>query len=162
MVKGKKNRFFLNFCLNLNCFRIILLQEEIFNVKSLRKGRIMSARQTIRETDNGSWIWLPDTDRKDNRRVFFRKEFVLPPATDFYQLQISALPFYHVYLNGEHVGYGPSAATHTKCYVDSYDVTQYLTPGINTLGLVVMDRVQRSWHTLCATSRAAIPVWTKW
>ena len=107
----------------------------------------MSARQTIRETDNGSWIWLPDTDRKDNRRVFFRKEFVLPPATDFYQLQISALPFYHVYLNGEHVGYGPSAATHTKCYVDSYDVTQYLTPGINTLGLVVMDRVQRSWHT---------------
>ena len=107
----------------------------------------MSARQTAHKTENGSWIWLPDTDRKDNRTVFFRKEFLLPSSGDFFQLQISALPFYHVYINGEHVGYGPSAATHLKCYVDSYDVTQYLNPGINTLGLVVMDRVQRSWHT---------------
>ena len=107
----------------------------------------MFGRQAAKEPEEGSWIWLPDADRRDNRRVFFRREFVAPADADVFQLQISALPFYHVYLNGEHVGYGPSAATHTKCYVDSYDVTQYLTPGINTLGLVVMDRDHRSWHT---------------
>ncbi len=107
----------------------------------------MFGRQATKGPEEGSWIWLPDADRKDNRRVFFRREFVLTTDEDFCQLQISALPFYHVYLNGEHVGYGPSAATHTKCYVDTYDVTQYLIPGINTLGLVVMDRDHRSWHT---------------
>ena len=96
----------------------------------------MFGRQAAKEPEEGSWIWLPDAERRDNLRVFFRREFVAPADADVFQLQISALPFYHVYLNGEHVGYGPSAATHTKCYVDSYDVTQYLTPGINTLGLV--------------------------
>ena len=107
----------------------------------------MSAKKIKQVPEEGNWIWLPDAKRKDNCRVFFRREFVAPPAADLIQLQISALPFYHVYLNGEHVGYGPSAATHLKCYVDSYDVTQYLEPGINTLGLVVMDQDQRSWHT---------------
>ena len=107
----------------------------------------MSAKKIKQVPEEGNWIWLPNAERKDNCRVFFRREFIAPPTTDLIQLQISALPFYHVYLNGEHVGYGPSAATHLKCYVDSYDVTQYLEPGINTLGLVVMDQDQRSWHT---------------
>ena len=96
---------------------------------------------------DGSWIWLSDDTRKDNRRVFFRKEFLLPETSEFVKLQISALPFYHVYLNGEHVGYGPSSATYLKCFVDSYDVTQYLVPGINTLSVIVMDQNQRNWHT---------------
>ena len=99
------------------------------------------------QKSDGSWIWLASDDRKDNRRVFFRREFILPASIDFCQLQVSAQPFYHVYLNGEHVGYGPTSATHAKCYVDSYDVTQYLAPGINTLALVVMDQNQRNWHT---------------
>ncbi|MBO4648290.1 MAG: hypothetical protein J5806_09040 [Lentisphaeria bacterium] len=96
----------------------------------------------------GSWIWLDADDRKDHRRVFFRKEFVMPDSVDFVQLQISALPFYHVYLNGEHVGYGPSAATHSRCYIDSYEVTQFLEPGaINTISLIVMDQDRRNWYS---------------
>lgn len=104
----------------------------------------MSAETTA---PDGSWIWLPDNTRKDNRRVFFRKEFIMPETSEFVKLQISALPFYHVYLNGEHVGYGPSSATSLKCFVDSYDVTQFLVPGINTLALIVMDQNRRNWHT---------------
>ena len=107
----------------------------------------MTAKKAVQDSGEGSWIWLPSENRKDNRIVYFRREFMMPGASDFVQLQISALPFYHVYINGEHVGYGPSAATHTKCYVDSYDVTQYLEPGVNTLGLTVMDQTLPNWHT---------------
>ena len=107
----------------------------------------MALKKAVQDPGEGSWIWLPSENRKDNRIVYFRREFMMPGAADFVQLQISALPFYHVYINGEHVGYGPSAATHTKCYVDSYDVTQYLEPGVNTLGLTVMDQTMRNWHT---------------
>ena len=106
----------------------------------------MCAQKTEHKTD-GSWIWLADERRKDNRRVFFRRNFILPLSADFFELQVSAQPFYHVYLNGEHVGYGPASATYSKCYVDNYDVTQYLETGINTLALIVMDQDQRNWHT---------------
>ena len=106
----------------------------------------MSTESAERKSE-GNWIWLPEENRKDNRRVYFRREFMLPETADFLKLQISAIPFYHIYLNGEHVGYGPSSATHSKCFVDHYDVTQFLLPGINTIGVVVMDQNQRNWHT---------------
>ncbi|MBO4632250.1 MAG: alpha-L-rhamnosidase N-terminal domain-containing protein [Lentisphaeria bacterium] len=106
----------------------------------------MCAQKTESESD-GSWIWLAADNRKDNRIGFFRKEFVMPESSEFFKLQISALPFYHVYLNGEHVGCGPSAATYSRCYVDSHDITQYLIPGINTIGIIVPEQNQRYWHS---------------
>ncbi|MBQ9336896.1 MAG: alpha-L-rhamnosidase N-terminal domain-containing protein [Lentisphaeria bacterium] len=105
------------------------------------------SEKTTEHGPDGSWIWLDTADRRNNRRVFFRREFMLPESPDFIKLEVSALPFYHVYLNGEHVGYGPAAATHSNCYIDSYDVTQYLSPGINTLALVVMDQKMPNWHS---------------
>ena len=105
------------------------------------------SKKTTEYDPDGSWIWLDTAERKNNRRVFFRREFMLPESTDFIRLEVSAQPFYHVYLNGEHVGYGPAAATHSNCYIDSYDVTQYLSTGINTLALVVMDQKMPNWHS---------------
>ena len=49
----------------------------------------MFGRQAAKEPEEGSWIWLPDADRRDNRRVFFRREFVAPADADVFQLQIS-------------------------------------------------------------------------
>lgn len=95
---------------------------------------------------HGSWIWLAAHERKDNRRVFFRKEFVLDSAAVYGELLISALPFGHIFLNGEHVGYGPAPATHSVCYIDKLDVTQYLEPGINTIALIAMDQTEANWY----------------
>ena len=115
----------------------------------------------------GDWIWLQDHERKENRKVFARKEFVLKDFSGFAELKIAALPFYHVYINGEHVGYGPAAPTHTYCYVDSYDVTSCLTNGINTVAIICVDQKYSSWFAhpyppkiWCMLSVDGVPVLT--
>ncbi len=104
--------------------------------------------ETLPEGLGGDWIWLPAEERKDNLRAFARKEFVLESSVSFSELWVSAIPFYHVYINGEHVGYGPASPTRSNCYVDRYDVTQYLDVGLNTLALIAVDQIPASysWH----------------
>ncbi len=104
--------------------------------------------EILPECLGGDWIWLPAEERKDNLRVFARKEFILESSVSFSELWVSAIPFYHVYINGEHVGFGPASPTRSNCYVDRYDVTQYLDVGLNTLALIAVDQVPASysWH----------------
>lgn len=96
---------------------------------------------TLPKELRGAWIWLPETNRKNSHdvRVFARKEFVLENSVPFAELWISAIPSYHVYVNGEHVGYGPAAPTRTKCYADFYDIAPYLEVGSNTISVIVCD-----------------------
>ncbi len=89
----------------------------------------------------GEWIWLPEQNGEITHdiRVFARKEFTLDATVPYAELWISAIPSYHVYVNGEHVGYGPAAPTRTKCYADFYDIAPYLEPGPNTLSVITYD-----------------------
>ena len=107
----------------------------------------MYFKQTLPENLAGDWIWLSPRERLDSCRVFARKEFMLEEIPESVSLRICALPFYHVYINGEHVGYGPAAPTRSNCYVDVYDVTEFLVPGVNTLAVISMDQTAPTWYS---------------
>ena len=106
-----------------------------------RKGEIFMAIGTLPKELKGEWIWLPEKSGRGARdvRVFARKEFVLESSVPFSELWISAIPSYHVYVNGEHVGYGPAAPTRTKCYGDFYDIAPYLEVGSNVISIITCD-----------------------
>ena len=107
----------------------------------------MYLKQTLPEHLEGNWIWLNPGERFDNCRIFARKEFMLDQTPETVSLRICALPFYHVYINGEHVGYGPASPTRSNCYVDVYDVTEFITPGINTVAIISMDQTVPTWYS---------------
>ncbi len=113
-----------------------------------RKKGVGMPNESLPAGLGGDWIWLPAQERKDNLRAFARREFILESSASFSELWVSAIPFYHVYINGEHVGYGPASPTRSNCYVDRFDVTQYLDVGLNTLALIAVDQVPASysWH----------------
>lgn len=94
----------------------------------------------------GEWIWHSGSNETDTK-IFARREFTLESSVPYAELWISAIPSYHLFVNGEHVGFGPAPATCNKTYADNYDISPYLQPGNNTIGIIASD--------------AAIPVYSR-
>ena len=93
----------------------------------------------------GNWIWLPDGLHIDNRQVIARKQFTLEQDIASSELRICVVPFYHLFINGEHIGQGSAFPTNTHCYVDSYDISQYLKTGLNTIAISTLDLLAPNW-----------------
>ena len=94
---------------------------------------------------SGFWIWLPDGKHVDNRQVVARKQFSLDQEITESELRICVIPFYHLFINGAHVGLGSAFPTKTHCYIDCYDVSKYLKPGLNTIAVSTLDLVSLNW-----------------
>ncbi|MBR2365525.1 MAG: family 78 glycoside hydrolase catalytic domain [Lentisphaeria bacterium] len=93
--------------------------------------------ENIRRYDfRGSWLW-PGKNRELRREsyVFLRKEFSLDSMISFADLWISAVPGYHLYINGCHIGYGQGMSGSKDCRIDHYDVAQYLDVGMNCIAI---------------------------
>ncbi|MBO4630571.1 MAG: hypothetical protein J5858_01475, partial [Lentisphaeria bacterium] len=97
----------------------------------------------------GNWIWLPDGQHIDNRQVFARKQITIDEEITSSELRICVIPFYHVFVNGVHLGHGSAFPTNTHCYVDIYDIAHYLKPGVNTIAISTLDMLAPNWsmHT---------------
>ena len=93
----------------------------------------------------GNWIWLQDDQHIDNRQVFFRKKFILDEQVAASELRICVVPFYHLFINGNHIGHGSAFSTNTHCYVDIYDISQYLRSGENIIGISTLDLLTLNW-----------------
>jgi alpha-L-rhamnosidase len=85
-----------------------------------------------------SWIWLPGERTLANSFVLFRREL------DFAQAPVSARGFvsadsrYRLFVNGRRVQWGPAPCDPRSYEVDPLDLTRWLLPGRNVIGVEVL------------------------
>ncbi len=72
---------------------------------------------------------------------YLRKEFRLPSQINKARVYITGLGFYECYINGQKVGndvFAPTATDYTKhVNYNTYDVTNLLSQGVNTIGVIL-------------------------
>ena len=101
---------------------------------------------------NKSFITASETFCTLTERVpeyYFRKSFLSPAGAEKVSLSIAGLGFYRLYLNGKELTKGllaPYIANPDHyCYFDIYDLTPYLLPGKNALGVLLGNGFLNSW-----------------
>ena len=72
---------------------------------------------------------------------YLRKKFNMPFKPEKAEITICGLGFYELYINGQNITKGPLAPyisnTDDVCYYDNYDITDILTEGDNTIGILL-------------------------
>ncbi|MGN0182519.1 MAG: family 78 glycoside hydrolase catalytic domain, partial [Candidatus Ornithomonoglobus sp.] len=72
---------------------------------------------------------------------YIRKKFNLPFKPQKAEITICGLGFYELYINGKNITKGPLAPYISNpddvCYYDNYDITDILTSGDNTMGIIL-------------------------
>lgn len=105
------------------------------------------------------WVWYKnDTTAKcredlilaaQNRYVYFRKSFELQGDVKESLVDVSADGRYILYVNGERVGRGPARCSPEWQSYDTYNITQLLKPGKNTIATLVHSYGKdTSWYEL--------------
>ncbi len=84
----------------------------------------------------GKWIWRPDLKNQVETHILFRREFTLDAIPSSAELWIAARSFYHLFVNGHHLGYALGTAPRRASYVRSYDVAYLLATGTNVLAVM--------------------------
>lgn len=84
----------------------------------------------------GDWLQLESSPGAGRgSKILLRKEFSLDNIISYADLWICAIPGYHLYINGFHVGYGQAASTMQECTGDHYSIAQYLDVGFNVIAV---------------------------
>lgn len=89
------------------------------------------------EVINAEWIWGEDSVGSAETYVFFRKEFILDETPASADLWITAHTFFHVYINGHHLGYGPATSPDESTYLSYIDANFLLKTGRNVIAVAV-------------------------
>lgn len=99
------------------------------------------------------WIWQnPLNNSCRDSQLLFRKTFQLDSIPSEAILQIVSHPTYHLYVNGMHVSFGPTAPCSGVHYTDMRDITQYLDLGINLIAVEIRSSVAPVlWHNQALT-----------
>ena len=84
------------------------------------------------------WIWMPSSRTLCNTFILFRKEFTLDAAPERAIGWISADSRYRLTVNGERVQWGPAPFDPRYQEADPFDITRFLKPGKNVIGVEVL------------------------
>jgi hypothetical protein len=84
----------------------------------------------------GQWVWCRGATTGVEEHLFLRREFVLAETPSSAELWVSARTFFHVYLNGRHLGFGPPSASWTDTYVLSINASFFLQTGLNVISVL--------------------------
>lgn len=92
---------------------------------------------------NATWIWHPQwkDHAEDSAGAFvhFRKQFTLQDVPcEPIRLQVTADTKYRLYLNGHFVHIGPVKGDEHIWFYDEVDISSYLRPGLNNIGIHVL------------------------
>lgn len=82
------------------------------------------------------WIWADNDGTASNVYYYFRKTFSVK-NTEACRLFISADTRYRLYVNGAFIECGPPQSQPYFQYYDEHDLSEALTPGVNTLAVLV-------------------------
>ena len=88
-------------------------------------------------------IWIPNQTHQEklNTQLLFTAEV---PSLKGTVLNLTAVDFYRLTVNGHFVGFGPARTAKGYARVDSYDLSAWLTPGENVLGILLGQFVGRN------------------
>jgi hypothetical protein len=84
------------------------------------------------------WIWLPSQRTLPNTFVLFRREIALETAPRQAKAWITADSRYRLSVNGRRVQWGPAPCDPRQWDVDPVDLSAYLHPGRNVIGVEVL------------------------
>jgi len=84
----------------------------------------------------GQWIWSRGCLAALECYVCFRKEFALSETPARAELWITARTFFHLYINGRHVSFGPAPSPTDEPYVMCYDISYLLETGKNVVAVL--------------------------
>ncbi len=85
-----------------------------------------------------TWIWFPSGRTLANTFVLFRRELTLPARPQRAAGWITADSRYRLTVNGQRVQWGPAPCDPRSLDVDPVDLTHFLRPGANVLGVEVL------------------------
>ena len=91
-----------------------------------------------------SWITIPDSQfpekncRSDILSAYFRLRFQASSGQSLI-ISVSASDRYRLWVNGEHVVFGPCKGDHLRQYYETIDISEYLKTGENVLAAKVVS-----------------------
>ena len=84
----------------------------------------------------GNWIWSePETLPYRESHVFFRREFTLNEAPGIAEMWISCHSHFNIYINEQHLSFGPCPSISNFSYVQYFNITHLLQTGKNVLSI---------------------------
>ena len=84
---------------------------------------------------DAQWITHPSADDTQHRVYLLRKTFTLGTPPTSLPVHVSADNRYELYVNGQHVGYGPVRGDLQHWNFETYDLAPYLIPGENIIAV---------------------------
>ena len=87
------------------------------------------------EKISGNWLRLSKKD--ETCHFLFRSSYILQDSDSPTTISITAGSVYQLYINGEIAMIGPARAISQYFFVDSFDISEWLVPGKNTLAIQV-------------------------
>ena len=94
-------------------------------------------KQQLPQDFRAEWIWSADPAKRPETYLFFRKELVLDDTPSSAELWVTAQTFFHLYVNGRHVAYGPPPHPRSgRSYLCRYEVGYLLEPGVNVIAVL--------------------------
>jgi alpha-L-rhamnosidase len=105
---------------------------------SAPKAVMASNRPRLPNLEPAHWIWYPSARTLQNTFVLFRREVALSSKPRRATGWISADSRYRLELNGQRVQWGPAPSDPRWAEADPLDLTGYLEPGRNVIGVTVL------------------------
>jgi hypothetical protein len=99
---------------------------------------MLSTRPGLPNLSPAQWIWYPSGRTLQNTFVLFRRELLLTAKPRRATGWISADSRYRLELNGQRVQWGPAPSDPRWAEADPLDLTGYLEPGHNVIGVTVL------------------------
>lgn len=97
-----------------------------------------STRPRLPSLSPAQWIWYPSGRTLQNTFVLFRRELSLTAKPHRATGWISADSRYRLEINGQRVQWGPAPSDPRWAEADPLDLTSYLEPGRNVIGVTVL------------------------
>lgn len=89
---------------------------------------------TLPDSLLGNWIWSnSDSSSQRESHVLFRREFTLSETPALAELWISCHSHFNLYINEQHVSFGPSPSNKSYSYAQYLNITYLLQTGKNAI-----------------------------
>ena len=90
-----------------------------------------------------------EPDKNQNSHILFRGKFSLDTLPRVAKMYVTADDYYKLYINGRFVAQGPAPSYHLCYNYNTLDVSEYLTPGENTVAVhtYYQGLINRVWQS---------------
>ncbi len=95
---------------------------------------------------SGDWIWVSTDGDETNKYCYFRNDIFIDQAPRDAEVLIAANSSFHLFINGKHIYFGESSLSQEQTYVHSIDISFWLEPGKNSIGLSVHNSTVANYN----------------